>query len=86
MNVAENTTYPTEIRDAGVAARGYWAIIRKGKRTALPRTRRFRLEVTARAAWKRLDVRQGLALLIDPSGCQVERQSGPWGVRGRGRW
>lgn len=74
---------PTEQQDALEAARGAWAIIRKGKQNAFPKVHRFkgdlnRQEKNARAAWARLDVREGWASLVDPTGKTMARQSGPF--------
>lgn len=78
-----------ELATALDAARGSWAILRKGRRHVPPSVRRFRHsigeEANARAAWAKLAVslREGWALLVNPEGQVVARQSGPWGVRKR---
>ena len=88
------TPEETQERDAAIAsAVGSWAIIRKGKRDGAVHVHKFKTdrrgneaEILARYRWSKLDIREGWAILIDPTGKQIAAQSAPWGVRGRGRW
>lgn len=69
---------------ARVVAEGRWAIVRCGYPGRWPETRReFKSEKAARAAWGRMDVRQGWAELRRPDGAVEARQSGPAAVRTR---
>lgn len=78
LAVAEKTA-------ALAVARGSWAIVRKGERDKSPTVRKFTAtkhndaESWAKLAWKALDVREGWALLVNPDGAVIARQSGPWG-------
>lgn len=62
-------------------ARGAWAIIRKGSAGKLARVRRFAhpngwdsVAAYVNDAWKKLTVRRGWAVLVDPAGNVIARQ------------
>lgn len=65
-------------RDLDLDTRWTWAIIRRGRKTSPPSVRCYHgNQDRARAAWAKLDVRQGWALLVDIEGDVVASQSGP---------